>query len=353
MLHLLTVSHAAALEAHLEPSGADWLAANFESVLTRWAGLSDVQLAQRQPLQQLPAERHALEEFGAVPVLASDVNQIERVVERLLAVIRVVDGRRLQPRRQRPRAPEVHHLANLSRVGPVEVAATRALRRQRRPIQLSRGMAAPWAQAPDFDQRPGRGPDIDLVDAHFATVGVEGVERCQLANGTAGWPDVFLCLVVSGAIFDTHADDRFQPDPRLGKRVIGEHALVGQHVQRILAALLENEAGNQLSRVFEIDLLLVGPVHNFGIVLDLSNAVARLALNASEVGNLDRHLLECSVDRRPHGVARRELAQALGGCFRHQLLLPRPYLVLTKPLRLDIQCQRAASVKIGWKYLDD
>ena len=43
----------------------------------------------------------------------------------------------------------------------------------------------------------------------------------------------------------------------------------------------------------------------------------------------------------------------LQGCFRHQLLLPRPYLVLTKPLRLDIQCQRGASVKIGWKYLDD
>ena len=41
------------------------------------------------------------------------------------------------------------------------------------------------------------------------------------------------------------------------------------------------------------------------------------------------------------------------GCFRHQLLLPRPYLVLTKPLRLDIQCQRGASVKIAWKYLDD
>ena len=40
-------------------------------------------------------------------------------------------------------------------------------------------------------------------------------------------------------------------------------------------------------------------------------------------------------------------------CFRHQLLLPSPYLVLTKPLRLDIQCQRGASVKIGWKYLDD
>ena len=27
-------------------------------------------------------------------------------------------------------------------------------------------------------------------------------------------------------------------------------------------------------------------------------------------------------------------------CFRHQLLLPRPYLILTKPLRLAIQCQR-------------
>ena len=40
-------------------------------------------------------------------------------------------------------------------------------------------------------------------------------------------------------------------------------------------------------------------------------------------------------------------------CFRYQLLLPRPYLVLTKPLRLDIQCQRGASVKIGRKYLDD
>ena len=40
-------------------------------------------------------------------------------------------------------------------------------------------------------------------------------------------------------------------------------------------------------------------------------------------------------------------------CFRHQLLLPCPYLVLTKTLRLDIQCQRAASVKIGWKCLDD
>ena len=42
-----------------------------------------------------------------------------------------------------------------------------------------------------------------------------------------------------------------------------------------------------------------------------------------------------------------------GGCFRHQLLLPSHYLVLTKPLRLDIQCQRCASIKIVWKYLDN
>ena len=45
--------------------------------------------------------------------------------------------------------------------------------------------------------------------------------------------------------------------------------------------------------------------------------------------------------------------ELLPRCFRHQLLLPSPYLVLTKPLRLDIQCQRGASVKISWKYLDD
>ena len=54
-------------------------------------------------------------------------------------------------------------------------------------------------------------------------------------------------------------------------------------------------------------------------------------------------------------VRKRKKGRTLGavGCFRHQLLLPRPYLVLTKPLRLDIQCQRGASVKIGWKSLDD
>ena len=56
---------------------------------------------------------------------------------------------------------------------------------------------------------------------------------------------------------------------------------------------------------------------------------------------------------RPDLFGSPDLLRLEGGCFRHQLLLALPYLVLTKPLRLDIQCQRAASVKIGWKYLDD
>ena len=57
--------------------------------------------------------------------------------------------------------------------------------------------------------------------------------------------------------------------------------------------------------------------------------------------------------RDDHALLPLPVLALLIGCFRHQLLLPRPYLVLTKPLRLDIQCQRGASVKIGWKYLDD
>ena len=40
-------------------------------------------------------------------------------------------------------------------------------------------------------------------------------------------------------------------------------------------------------------------------------------------------------------------------CFRNQLLLLNTYLVLTKPLSHDIQCQRCVSVKIGCKYLDN
>ena len=62
------------------------------------------------------------------------------------------------------------------------------------------------------------------------------------------------------------------------------------------------------------------------------------------------------VPPRAHTRLKKARSWRLSGkdrCFRHQLLLPRPYLVLTKPLRLDIQCQRGASVKIGWKYLDD
>ena len=66
------------------------------------------------------------------------------------------------------------------------------------------------------------------------------------------------------------------------------------------------------------------------------------------------------VTGRPRAVIRLRISQPRttslpcqpdSGRFRHQLLLPRPYLVLTKPLRLDIRWQRAASVKIGWKYL--
>ena len=43
----------------------------------------------------------------------------------------------------------------------------------------------------------------------------------------------------------------------------------------------------------------------------------------------------------------------LNRCFRNQLLLLNTYLVLTKPLSHDIQCQRCVSVKIGCKYLDN
>ena len=45
--------------------------------------------------------------------------------------------------------------------------------------------------------------------------------------------------------------------------------------------------------------------------------------------------------------------QLVDGCFRNQLLLLHTYLVLTKPLSHDIQCQRCVSVKIGCKYLDN
>ena len=64
-----------------------------------------------------------------------------------------------------------------------------------------------------------------------------------------------------------------------------------------------------------------------------------------------RHVTESEIPLRSYEALHGD--RAVNGCFRHQLLLHRPYLVLTKPLRLDIQCQRGASVKIGWKYLDD
>ena len=71
----------------------------------------------------------------------------------------------------------------------------------------------------------------------------------------------------------------------------------------------------------------------------------------SPLTGLSRHTRWCT---NRHGPTRcHPTGSSPAGCFRHQLLLPSPYLVLTKPLRLDIQCQRGASVKIGWKYLDD
>ena len=78
----------------------------------------------------------------------------------------------------------------------------------------------------------------------------------------------------------------------------------------------------------------------------------------SLVDEVDGHLTRVTADPAYdtlacYGAAGARGARVVVRCFRHQLLLPRPYLVLTKPLRLDIQCQRGASVKIGWKYLDD
>ena len=58
-------------------------------------------------------------------------------------------------------------------------------------------------------------------------------------------------------------------------------------------------------------------------------------------------------DRQVSSQDRRSVKLRVRRVLPPSLLLPRPYLVLTKPLRLDIQCQRGASVKIGWKYLDD
>ena len=41
------------------------------------------------------------------------------------------------------------------------------------------------------------------------------------------------------------------------------------------------------------------------------------------------------------------------GCFRNQLLLLHPYLLLIKPLSHDIRRQRCVSIKINCKYLDN
>ena len=83
------------------------------------------------------------------------------------------------------------------------------------------------------------------------------------------------------------------------------------------------------------------------VVLERHPAVGMHTEMRSVALEAGAHALQ--IDHWQRGAARRLNVR----CFRHQLLLPRPYLVLTKLLRLDIQCQRGASVKIGWKYLDD
>ena len=89
---------------------------------------------------------------------------------------------------------------------------------------------------------------------------------------------------------------------------------------------------------------VVRPDGSGGFSVDELDATPNTIVHEIEIGDLDGDgTLEVYATPSPPNE----------WCFRHQLLLPRPYLVLTKPLRLGIQCQRAASVKIGWKYLDD
>ena len=85
----------------------------------------------------------------------------------------------------------------------------------------------------------------------------------------------------------------------------------------------------------------------------VQQVTSQIALVTSAVCRMWRKRLSCKGIRSHHQQPTAQAPPIAQRCFRHQLLLPRPYLVLTKPLRLDIQCQRGASVKIGWKYLDD
>ena len=93
------------------------------------------------------------------------------------------------------------------------------------------------------------------------------------------------------------------------------------------------------------------------LLLDEIDEMELRILEAAQGQPMDRdgvraQTVMSSTHQHPDGTVT-AMRRRAAGCFRHQLLLPRPYLVLTKPLSLDIQCQRAASVKIGWKYLDD
>ena len=90
-----------------------------------------------------------------------------------------------------------------------------------------------------------------------------------------------------------------------------------------------------------------------GRTMALVNATVALAKRGRRVLVVDFDLEAPGLDTFDLFRSPKPVPGVIDWCFRHQLLLPRPYLLLTKPLRLDIQCQRGASVKIGWKYLDD
>ena len=129
------------------------------------------------------------------------------------------------------------------------------------------------------------------------------------------------------------------------------------------ARAIKSETAVLLAAVKQLDfddaILVIIPGHEAAASNDgtpLACAAATIASATGFTAASDSLIRTTSIEKLAKG-GNRSIEAHLNSmelwCFRHQLLLPRPYLVLTKPLRLDIQCQRGASVKIGWKYLDD
>ena len=152
-------------------------------------------------------------------------------------------------------------------------------------------------------------------------------------------------LSQNGAPHGHHTNGTFAP----GNQSSWKHGAYSQQTQHALVEHPEAAAALRAHR-HEIETDLGGDASR--LKRDL---VRRCVETAALADHLGWHLTTRGA-LTGKGHARAALSvylQVLDRCFRHQLLLPRPYLVLTKPLRLDIQCQRGASVKIGWKYLDD